>query len=88
MAEHGRDSAASALGPASQTLMRWFKLACAVAIVAVVAAAFAVAFRGSLAEAVTWLGGTNIVAMIGAAPVWERVLLPALGGLGAGLVGL
>jgi len=68
--------------------MRSLKLAFAVAIVAVVAAAFAIAFRGSLTEVVRWLGGSDIVSMVAAAPLWERVLLPALGGLGAGLVGL
>src|SRR5207237_5182908 len=32
------------------------------------------------------LGASDVVAMIAAAPWWERVLLPAVGGLGAGLV--
>ena len=34
------------------------------------------------------LGGHDVVAMIEAMTWWERVLVPAIGGLGAGLVGL
>jgi len=51
-------------------------------VVALVAAAFAIAFRASLAAVSRLLGGDgSIVAMVAAAPVWERVALPALGGL-------
>ncbi len=60
----------------------------AVVLVAIVAALFAVAFRGTLAIAARQFGGHDIVAMIVGMPWWERVLMPALGGLGAGLVGL
>jgi chloride channel protein, CIC family len=61
---------------------RWF----AVIATALVAAAFAIAFRGSLAAVVDLLGGKSIVAMIAAVPAWERVVLPAIGGLGVGLI--
>jgi CIC family chloride channel protein len=88
VAEHRRDDE-SAVAAASQTLMvRWLKLSAAVILVAVIAAAFAIAFRGSFAQVVHWLGGSDVVDMIAGAPYWERVLLPAAGGLGAGLVGL
>ena len=50
--------------------------------VALVAAGFAIAFRGSArARSVELLGGDGIVAMIAAAPWWERLALPAVGGL-------
>ena len=62
--------------------------ALATVLVAVVAAGFAVAFRGSLAAVARALGGANVVAMIASVPLWARVALPAAGGLGAGLVGL
>lgn len=51
----------------------------------VVAAGFAIVFRASLAAVGRQLGGDTIVAVIAAAPGWERVVLPAVGG---GLVGL
>jgi len=60
----------------------------AVVLVAAIAAGFALAFRGSLYAVVRALGGANVVAMIANLPLWARVLLPAAGGLGAGLVGL
>jgi CIC family chloride channel protein len=66
----------------------WLRLGAAIAIVGVVAAAFAVAFRLSFVAMVELLGGDGVVAMITGAPMWERVLLPAAGGLGAGLLGL
>ena len=53
----------------------------AVVAVALVAAGFAVAFRGALAAVGRLLGGSGSVAMITAAPVWERTALPGLGGL-------
>jgi CIC family chloride channel protein len=59
-----------------------------VVVVAAVAALFAIGFRTSLSAVVGWLGGRDIVSMIEAAPWWERLLLPAGGGLAAGLVGL
>jgi CIC family chloride channel protein len=64
------------------------RLAAAVVCVAVVAALFAIGFRLALAEVVSWLGGTDVVSMIANAPPWERIVLPAAGGLGAGLIGL
>src|SRR5262249_29441760 len=44
--------------------------------------------RRSLQEVVALLGGSDIVKMVAAAPRWQRVVMPAIGGLGAGLVGL
>jgi len=69
-------------------MLRLGKLALAVIIVAVVAAAFAIAFRGSFAAVVSWIGGANVVDMIARMPWWERILVPAAGGLGAGLIAL
>jgi CIC family chloride channel protein len=69
-------------------MLRLAKLAVAVILVAIVAAAFAVAFRGTLTIVVAKLGGTNIVAMIASLPLWARVVLPAIGGLGAGLIAM
>ena len=57
-------------------------------IVAIVAAGFAIAFRASHTAVVELLGGADVVAMIEHASWWERLLLPAVGGLGAGLIGL
>ena len=62
------------------------RLSIAVAVVAMLAAAFAVAFRATLGLVTHALGGGDIVAVIAAAPAWERVLLPTVAGLGAGLV--
>jgi len=67
---------------------RLVKLGFAIIVVAVIAAGFAVLFRSSLVAVVAWLGGTDIVTMIGNLPRWARIALPAAGGLGAGFVGL
>lgn len=64
----------------------WWRRWIAVIAVALVAAGFAIAFRGSLAAVNRLLGGDGIVAMIAAAPTWERIVLPAIGGLLVGLV--
>jgi CIC family chloride channel protein len=69
-------------------MARLAKLAFAVVVVAVVAAAFAIAFRGAFSAVVHWIGGANVVEMISRLPWWARILLPAVGGLGAGLVRL
>lgn len=66
----------------------WWIVGPAVAVVAVVAAGFAVLFRAAVAAATHALGGANVVAMIAATPVWERLALPAAGGLVAGLIAL
>jgi CIC family chloride channel protein len=66
----------------------WYIVGPAVAAVAVMAAGFAVVFRSSLAAVQSAIGARDIVAMIEAVPLWERVLLPVVGGLLAGLVGL
>jgi len=69
-------------------MVRLAKLAFAVIVVAVVAALFAIAFRGAFSAVVTWIGGSNVVDMISRLPWWARILLPASGGLGAGLIRL
>lgn len=74
-----------AAGPA---LKRLAIVGVAIVLVATVAAAFALAFRGTLGAFARWVGGSNVVSMIANLPLWARVLLPAVGGLGAGLVGL
>ncbi len=66
----------------------WLKLGPAVIAVALVAALFAIAFRGALSESVALLGGQDIPGMIANMPWWERIVLPAVGGLAAGFVGL
>jgi len=65
---------------------RWWQRWIAVIVVALVAAGFAIAFRGALYQVSLALGGAGSVAMITAAPVWERIALPAAGGLLVGLV--
>jgi CIC family chloride channel protein len=74
-------SAAVAVTAAQAT---WWQRWLAVIAVALVAAGFAIAFRGTLRYVGLALGGDGIVAMIAHAPVWERIALPALGGLAAG----
>ena len=69
-------------------MLRLAKLTFAIVVVAIVAATFAVVFRGSLTYVVAKLGGSNIVDMVAALPLWARVALPAAGGLGAGLIAL
>lgn len=64
----------------------WWRRWAAVVAVALVAAGFAIAFRASLTAVDRVLGGDGVVAMIAAAPWWERAVLPAIGGLCAGLV--
>jgi chloride channel protein, CIC family len=66
----------------------WLRLAPAVVAIAIVSAAFAIGFRTGLTEMYRLLGGSNVVAMIEAAPWWERLALPAVGGLCAGAIGL
>lgn len=66
--------------PPSPWYVRWL----AVGAVAAVASGFAILFRGSIAAMNELLGGDGIVRMIAAAPIWERIALPAAGGLAAG----
>ncbi|HSS02999.1 MAG TPA: chloride channel protein [Kofleriaceae bacterium] len=54
--------------------------------VALVASGFAIAFRGTLSAVVSLLGGNSLVAMMTHAPAWERIVLPAVGGLLVGFV--
>ncbi len=57
--------------------------------VALMAAGFAIAFRSALAVVLRSLGGSaNVVTVLTSAPVWVRLLLPAFGGLLAGVVAL
>ena len=60
---------------------RWWQRWLAVIAAALVASGFAIAFRGALAAVDRMLGGSGSVAMIEAVPVWERIALPAIGGL-------
>jgi CIC family chloride channel protein len=66
----------------------WWRRWIAVIVVALVAAGFAIAFRGTLAAMGRLLGGNGIVAMIQAVPLWERVALLTIGGLLVGLIAL
>jgi CIC family chloride channel protein len=59
----------------------WWRRWLAVGATALVAAGFAIAFRASLAAIGGLLGGAGTVAMITAVPGWERLALPAIGGL-------
>ncbi len=57
--------------------------------VALSAAAFAIAFRAALGLVLDrWGNGADVVSAARAAPVWLRLLAPAVGGLLAGLLGL
>lgn len=64
----------------------WWQRWVAVFLVALVAAGFAIAFRGALYQVSLALGGDGSVAMVAHAPVWQRIALPALAGLLVGLV--
>ena len=66
----------------------WIVLGPAIVIVGMVAAAFAIAFRKGYTAVMEVLGGHDVVTMIAGTPWWERLALPAAGGLAAGLVGL
>jgi len=66
----------------------WWVIGPAIVAVAVVSAGFAVLFRSSLAAVQSLIGARDIVAMIAGVPRWERLVLPAAGGLAAGLVGV
>ncbi|HET9627475.1 MAG TPA: chloride channel protein [Kofleriaceae bacterium] len=70
----------------AQPLSPWWRRWAAVVVVALVAAGFAIVFRGALAEVYAAFGGRGVVAMVAAIPVWARVVVPAIGGLLAGLV--
>ncbi|HYQ17095.1 MAG TPA: chloride channel protein [Polyangiaceae bacterium] len=58
-------------------------------LVALGAAGFAIAFRAALSFVVRrFAGATDVVSAAQAAPVWLRLLSPAIGGLLAGLLGI
>lgn len=62
--------------------------AAGVVLVAVVAAAFAITFRGTLTLAMRYAtGDQDVVTAMRRLPPWARVLTPAAGGLLAGLLG-
>lgn len=64
-------------------------LVIAAVLVAVLAAGFAVAFRWSLGAVLSSVASTHdVVTAMREAPVWARVLAPAVGGLLAGAIGL
>ncbi len=67
-------------------ISRWWQRWLAVIAVALVAAGFAIAFRGALTAVDGLLGAGGSVAMIAAVPAWERIVLPAVGGLLVGLI--
>lgn len=68
---------------------RSLRLAVGVVAVALLSAAFAVGFRLALAGVLERaLGRADIVSAMHASPTWVRVLLPAVGGLVAGGLGL
>lgn len=66
---------------------RW-RYALGVVLVAAAAAGFAAGFRAALAIVLELSAGTsNVVTAMARAPWWARLLLPAVGGLLAGLLG-
>ena len=86
MAERGVAAAGPAARDVTAPTSPWWQRWLAVILVALVAAGFAIAFRGTLRQISLLLGGDGSVAMVAHAPVWERIVLPALGGLLVGLV--
>jgi CIC family chloride channel protein len=63
------------------------RFALAVLLVALCASGFAIAFRAALQAALRWApDATDVVAAMRGAPIWLRVVLPAGGGLLAGLL--
>lgn len=65
------------------------KMAIAVVVVSVLASAFAIVFRWSLALVHAYVfGASDVVEVMRSAPVWVRLALPAVGGLLAGVCAL
>jgi CIC family chloride channel protein len=63
------------------------RFALAVVLVALAASAFAIAFREALQLALRWSDGAqDVVSAMRGAPLWLRVVLPALGALLAGVL--
>nr|HEX4313815.1 chloride channel protein [Kofleriaceae bacterium] len=74
---------------ATPSITDWPRFVLALVVVAVAAAGFAIAFRGTLAAMGRWLGGaSDVVDMIRHVPLWARVVMPAGGGLAAGLISM
>jgi CIC family chloride channel protein len=79
----------ASIGWSKPTAWPRFALAVAVVGVAVVAAGFAILFRGTLAVVSRQIGGaSDVVEMIRGLPWWARVGLPAMGGLLAGVTAI
>ena len=67
---------------------RW-RFALGVLLVALAAAGFAIAFRSALAFLLHRVAGaTDVVSAMAQAPLWLRLVSPAIGGLLAGLLGM
>lgn len=79
----------SSIPPASSTRYPALRFALGVALVALLSAGFAIAFRAALIFVVHRFGnGPDVVSAARRAPVWLRLLAPAVGGLLAGLIGI
>lgn len=73
----------------AESSRRLFRFGAGVVLVALVAGAFAIAFRSALSFAVQRLGNANdLVTAAKQAPIWLRLIAPAVGGLLAGVIGL
>ncbi|HXK17056.1 MAG TPA: chloride channel protein [Polyangiaceae bacterium] len=79
----------SSLPPASVSRYSWLRFGVGVVGVALLASGFAIAFRAALVFVVHRFGnGPDVVSAARLAPVWLRLLAPAVGGLLAGLLGI
>jgi chloride channel protein, CIC family len=89
---HPIPEAAAANSGGSRRRERWAihaRFALGVVLVALAAALFAVVFRWALTSVLVRVAGTsNVVSAMHAAPWWARLLLPAVGGFCAGLLGV
>jgi CIC family chloride channel protein len=64
----------------------WLRLGVALVVVALAAAGFAILFRWTLTAFMHALGGNDLVTIMSEATLWERLVLPACGGLVAGFI--
>jgi chloride channel protein, CIC family len=79
----------SSIPPAPVARYPWLRFGFGVVAVALAAAGFAIAFRAALVFVVHRFGnGPDVVSAARLAPVWLRLLAPAVGGLLAGLLGI
>ncbi len=79
-------SVAAADPPVTNPPTSWLRLGVALALIALAAAGFAILFRWTLIEVTHALGGADLVTVMSEAPLWERLMLPALGGLVVGFL--